>query len=748
MRQLVLLRGPMGVGKSTWVTENGLEPYTLSADKIRILFSSPLMTENGLKINPANESRVWEVLMDSLEVRMQNGDFTIVDATHVKQSAISAYKHLCERYKYRCYVIEFEEDLDTVLERNNTREEYKQVPEHVVANAHTRMTTEYVPKWVTRLKPETAMEELRWKKSDYNDYKNVLVIGDIHGSYDALMELFITFNKDKYGIDTSELQDDTLYIFVGDYLDRGTQHAEMLNWLINNYRQPGSNKHRTNMILLEGNHEQHLVNYAYDERVARVFYQTKKDIEDAGIEKREIKKLSRAFQQVAYFTYHGSSYVVTHGGLPRINLHALNLIATNNMIRGVGNYQLNIDELYSKMEAKSPEDEATYQIHGHRNIYRLPIDMYEHSYNLEGKVEFGGYLRAVLLSGDERSFYEIKNNNFKIPENNATVHDDATVEEFLDFADNHEEVKVVELPDNISSYNFTRKAFTKGFWDDVTIKARGLFINTEDNYISARGYEKFFNEGERHGYKVSDLSEADLPIRVFHKYNGFLGLASYDKATDSLKYYSKSLSSDIGAEHALMVKEVIEYTMPEQNIEKMRQMSKDYNVTFVFEIIHPEKDPHIIEYEEPAAVLLDVVYNELEFDRMDYSALKTVGRMLQVPFKALEHEFTDWKKFISWFLDKRDENNLSDEIEGWVIETSTGKIIKLKSNYYNTWKKLRGMISKIRKNQSSQISHGSLYRPFENEFLYFLKHEADEEDLASQNLIKLRNQFEEKEEDD
>ena len=122
--------------------------------------------------------------------------------------------------------------------------------------------------------------------------------------------------------------------------------------------------------------------------------------------------------------------------------------------------------------------------------------------------------------------------------------------------------------------------------------------------------------------------------------------------------------------------------------------------------------------------------------------------MLQVPFKALEHEFTDWSEFISWFLDKRDENNLTDKIEGWVIETFTGKIIKLKSNYYNTWKKLRGMISKIRKNQSNQISHGSLYRPFENEFLYFLKHEADEEDLTSQNLIKLRNQFEEKEEDD
>lgn len=37
MRTLVLLRGLPGVGKSTWIKEQGLEPYTLSADQIRLL---------------------------------------------------------------------------------------------------------------------------------------------------------------------------------------------------------------------------------------------------------------------------------------------------------------------------------------------------------------------------------------------------------------------------------------------------------------------------------------------------------------------------------------------------------------------------------------------------------------------------------------------------------------------------------------------------------------------------------------
>lgn len=37
MRVLLLLRGSAGCGKSTWIEQNGLKPYTLSADDIRLL---------------------------------------------------------------------------------------------------------------------------------------------------------------------------------------------------------------------------------------------------------------------------------------------------------------------------------------------------------------------------------------------------------------------------------------------------------------------------------------------------------------------------------------------------------------------------------------------------------------------------------------------------------------------------------------------------------------------------------------
>ena len=36
MRTLLLMRGCPASSKSTWIKENGLEPYTLSADEMRV----------------------------------------------------------------------------------------------------------------------------------------------------------------------------------------------------------------------------------------------------------------------------------------------------------------------------------------------------------------------------------------------------------------------------------------------------------------------------------------------------------------------------------------------------------------------------------------------------------------------------------------------------------------------------------------------------------------------------------------
>lgn len=47
MRTLYLLRGAPGSGKSTWIKDNKLSPYTLCADDIRTMIQSPVMDISG-----------------------------------------------------------------------------------------------------------------------------------------------------------------------------------------------------------------------------------------------------------------------------------------------------------------------------------------------------------------------------------------------------------------------------------------------------------------------------------------------------------------------------------------------------------------------------------------------------------------------------------------------------------------------------------------------------------------------------
>jgi predicted kinase len=90
MRQLVLMMGAPGAGKSTFIKEKGLEPYTLSPDTIRVMYQNPVLTKDGVtQITSANDKVVWEFLFRVLEERMKRGDFTIVDATHSTASAIN-----------------------------------------------------------------------------------------------------------------------------------------------------------------------------------------------------------------------------------------------------------------------------------------------------------------------------------------------------------------------------------------------------------------------------------------------------------------------------------------------------------------------------------------------------------------------------------------------------------------------------------------------------------------------------------
>ena len=121
--------------------------------------------------------------------------------------------------------------------------------------------------------------------------------------------------------------------------------------------------------------------------------------------------------------------MINHGGILPNMLDDINLVSTHQIINGVGGYEYQIDEQWSSSD--------TIQIHGHRNLYREPLDVAKQSINLEGRVEKGGSLRAVTINGDNTlTSHEIKNEVFdsKFLLNNDYTKDinpNLTVEDYL-----------------------------------------------------------------------------------------------------------------------------------------------------------------------------------------------------------------------------------------------------------------------------------------------------------------------------
>jgi predicted kinase len=156
MRILLLMRGSAGCGKSTWITQNNLEQYTLCPDKIRLMYQSPtLMVDGKIGIAQNNDRTVWKTLFDILEARMERGEFTVIDATNSKTSEINRYKQMCTTYRFRLICVDFTYiPIEQVKTQNKMRPEYKHVPDIAIENMYARFATQKIPSGVQVIKPD------------------------------------------------------------------------------------------------------------------------------------------------------------------------------------------------------------------------------------------------------------------------------------------------------------------------------------------------------------------------------------------------------------------------------------------------------------------------------------------------------------------------------------------------------------------------------------------------------------------
>lgn len=732
MRILLLLRGSAGCGKSTWIEKHGLKQYALAADDIRLMCQSPILQADGtVGISQSNDNFVWKTLFNILEVRMQRGDFTVIDATNSKTSEMNRYKEMCETYRYRIYCVDFTDiPIEEVKRRNANREEFKRVPEKVIDTMYARFATQKIPSGIKVLKPE-ELDSIWLKMFDMSAYKKVHHIGDIHGCNTVLQ---------KYLEDNGGIKDDEMYIFIGDYIDRGIENAEVIKFLL-------SIMDRKNVLMLEGNHERWLWLWANDcvGRSQEFEMVTKPVLEAAGISKKSVRQLYRKFGQCAYYKYGDNIYLVTHAGLSTLPEN-LSFVATEQMIKGAGNY--NDSEVIAETFFDTTPDHC-YQIHGHRNIKQMPIMTNDRVFNLEGQVEYGGCLRCVQVDAEGIHCVEVKNDVYKspemeaeeVPEQGSGSVVDVPVEDVIVSLRRSRYIQEKKFG-NISSFNYTDKAFEDRIWDAQTTKARGLYLDTVKNQVVARSYDKFFNINERPETKLELLQhKLQFPVVAYVKENGFLGIVSYHEYEDALLIASKST---LDSQYAQWFRGMLQQSVTAENLEKMKLYCKENQVSFVFECVDMENDPHIIEYPESRLYLLDIVQNSMRFSKYEYDAMCHIANQFGLTTKEKAFEIASWQEFYDWYYDIMEEDYEYEgrKIEGFVIEDSVGYMTKLKLSYYNFWKFMRGVSREaIRKGYISRTA--SLSTPLANEYYAWVRklHDAENLDKVPKDICTLRNMF-------
>jgi len=741
MRVLLLFRGSPACGKSTFIEQHGLKPYTLCADDIRLLCASPtLQVDGGYGISQSNDKVVWNTLFNILETRMQNGEFTVIDATNSKTVEMNRYKELAQHYRYRIYCIDMTDiPIDEVKRRNYNREPMKRVPDEVIDKMYSRFATQQIPAGIKVLKPD-EIDQIYYRFTDLSQYENVYVVGDIHGCYTALKQLMESCGG---------LKDEDCWIFCGDYVDRGVENVETMQFL-------HSLINKKNVIFLEGNHERCLWDYGNDviSKSKEFEFVTKPQLIKGGFSRKQAREFYRKLGQCCYFKYHNQLYFANHGGVSNMPANPL-FIPSEQMIEGVGRYD-DVDKVdIAWSDNFKAKNVSAIQIHGHRNTANSPIWSTPYSYNLEGSVEFGGMLRCVRLT--LLSSYPVpiavQNDVYKteeeIQESNITKENiDTSIYSLVETMRSHKYIRENRFG-NISAFNFTKQAFQKDIWDKTTVKARGLFINTKDYKVVARGYEKFWNINQMPETKIANLKfKLQFPVQAYVKENGFLGIVSWDVDNDDLFICSKS--TPVG-EYSNYMKNALYSCYDANTISQMKEYIKENNVSFVFECCDAQNDPHIIEYPETKVVLLDIINNDIEFGKLPYYELKALARHLGLQVKIHAYTLDSWEQFYAWYCEVTEEDyKFNDKyIEGFVIEDSVGYMTKLKLAYYNKWKHLRSVAQAIIKYGHYKYT-GSLNDSISNEFHGWCKRKftnlsREEREALSKlyycNVIKIRNQF-------
>jgi RNA ligase len=194
----------------------------------------------------------------------------------------------------------------------------------------------------------------------------------------------------------------------------------------------------------------------------------------------------------------------------------------------------------------------------------------------------------------------------------------------------------------LSILNYTNKAQYEGMWNDVTVKTRGLIVNSVTNEIVARPFAKFFNWDQVPHLHSTLLAQ---PVESYVKWDGSLGVG-YTLHTGEFRIATRGSFTSEQAVHATTY---VQKRFPD--------FEPILGLTYLFEIIYPA-NRIVVDYKDmDDLVLLAVIDNEtgktLPFGDYDWPGLlnQPVGfqNMADVLASMRDHQEKNQEGFVVRF---------------------------------------------------------------------------------------------------
>jgi hypothetical protein len=684
MRFLLILEDTQN---QAFLKKYNLNEYLFCPEDLNKLVETPSLDYKGkIKFTKKENIKNLKLFFKILEEKMQKGDFIIIEKCRIDSDDFKRFLNLAGKFFYKVI---------------NSKDFEKLVEEKAV---------------------------------DFSKYQKVHHFGDIQGCYNPLKKYFEDY----------PIKDDELYVFVGDYCDRGKQNGEALKFVL----ELSKNE---NFIFLEGNHEFHL--WEWFNNQASVYEEfeknTRPQIEEIGITRNQVKKFYKNLKQFLLYEFAGKKVLITHGGLSTLpDAKNLLLIPAIQAIKGVGDYSNTFD--INQNFLKTTEN-STYQIHGHRNLENLDTRVNERCFLLEDKVEFGGSLRVIVL--DQKGFHPISiKNTFeetKPTNNSMDIKSKITsVSKSMEAFSKDDFLKKLKINSNFDQKHLAPelilfKQKKENYYSKKpnlpSTSSRQIVYNIQNQEIVIRDYDKFFNYGERPETHPASLAEKlKFPLKIHIKENGFLVLVGYNSQYDELVFLSKDeieteLLNDFKADFFTRIGDSLEY---------IKSYLKDNQACLAFEVIDPEKNPRIIEYEDKRIILLDIIKRQADFAKENHYKVKEFSKKAGLECRKTVFVLDSWNEFQYWFekVNKQDYTFHGLEIEGFILEDMHDYIFKIKTPYYKFWSQMKNVQEVLLENKKLRVNNFSgKNKELADSFVEFLKSLPRKE--LQKPFIELKREF-------